>query len=161
MEDREITGVERIIAISMIQCTEGYNKFAKVSRFNPLEIKAAKVSLCKLGLKFECESITFIVSTVANNGLAFYVGEETDIMDELKANMFGERIEQYGDKIIYHHKARAGSELHILGRIASICEWADKVYLGKEEEAWQLKGLSEFKQLEKIVEYLRRGGSRA
>lgn len=157
VENREITGVERIIAISMIQCTDGYNKFAKVSRINPLEIKEAKVNLCELGLKFECKSITFIVSTVENNGLAFYVGEEADLMDEIKTKEIGERIEQYDDKVIYHHKARAGSELHILGRIASICEWADKVYLGKEEEHWQLKGLSEYEQLEKIVEYIRKG----
>ncbi|MBO5386864.1 MAG: hypothetical protein J6A59_01795 [Lachnospiraceae bacterium] len=155
MENREIAGIERIIAISMIECTEGYKKFAQVSRFNPLEIKDSKVWISALGLKFECKSITFIVSTVADNGLAFFVGEETDIMDELKANKLSERIEQYDDKVIYHHKARVGSELHILGRIASICEWADKVYLGKEDEQWQLKGLSEFEQLEKIVEYIR------
>ena len=140
----------------MIQSTEAYNKFAKVSRFNPMEIKESKVSLCDLGLKFECKSISFIVAAVENGGLAFYVGEEEDLKAELLAKECGERIEQYDDYVIYHHKPRVGSELHILARIASICEWADKVYLGEVDEMWQLKGLDEFKQLEIIKKYFNR-----
>jgi len=154
-----LTGIERIVAISMLQDTEGYDKFAQVSRFDKKEIQDATVSICELGMKFKCKSITFIVDIVENNGLAFYVGEESDIMDELQNEKIGERIEQYDDKVIFHHRAKAGSELHILGRIDSICEWADKVYLGEVNEKWQMQGLSEFEQLAKIREYIEKGGN--
>jgi len=151
-----IHGNNRLIAINMIQYTDGFRRLCELSKFNPEEMKEAKVSLCQLGIKFECKNYSFITAPSEDDGLAYYIGDEAEIMKSLQGNSFWAHIEQYDDKVIIKHKPEPGCEYSILNKIKEISQWNVDIYLGTEDKEWLVSGLSEAEQFEKIAAYLRR-----